>query len=66
LGTESPLEDRNMPGSPTGSAGGWLADARTSYDTVADSYADFVRDSPAREPYLRAALALFAELVHPQ
>jgi SAM-dependent methyltransferase len=44
-------------------AGGWLADARTSYDTVAVSYADQVRDAMARLPYLRAALALFADTV---
>lgn len=42
----------------------WLTDTRASYDTVADSYADYVRDSLGDEPYLRAALALFAELVH--
>jgi ubiquinone/menaquinone biosynthesis C-methylase UbiE len=41
----------------------WLADTRTSYDTVAESYADFVRESLAREPYLRAMLGLFADLV---
>ncbi|WP_405798623.1 class I SAM-dependent DNA methyltransferase [Streptomyces sp. NBC_01506] len=41
----------------------WLADARTSYDTVAVSYADRIRDALAGEPYLRAALAVFAELV---
>jgi SAM-dependent methyltransferase len=45
------------------SVGGWLADTRTSYDTVAGSYADFVRDALVGEPYLRAALTLFAELV---
>ncbi|MFF5077689.1 class I SAM-dependent methyltransferase [Actinoplanes sp. NPDC000266] len=45
-------------------SGGWLAATRTSYDTVADSYADFVRESLSGQPYLRAALALFAELVH--
>ena len=45
-------------------ADGWLADTQISYDTVADSYADFVRESLAGEPYLRTALALFAELVH--
>jgi SAM-dependent methyltransferase len=39
----------------------WLADTRTSYDTVASSYADFVRDAVTTQPYLRAALALFAE-----
>jgi SAM-dependent methyltransferase len=42
----------------------WLADTRTSYDTVAASYAEFVRDALDQEPYLRAALALFADLVH--
>lgn len=42
---------------------GWLADTRTSYDTVAASYADQLRDVLATQPYLRAALALFADLV---
>lgn len=42
----------------------WLADTRISYDTVATSYADQLRDALAGEPYLRAALALFAEMVH--
>ncbi|MER7009103.1 class I SAM-dependent methyltransferase [Dactylosporangium sp. NPDC000555] len=41
----------------------WLADTRESYDTVADSYADVVREALAEEPYLRAILALFADLV---
>lgn len=41
----------------------WLADTRTSYDTVAAGYADQVRDLLAETPYERAALALFAELV---
>jgi SAM-dependent methyltransferase len=45
-------------------ADGWLADTRTSYDTVAVSYADQLREALAAEPYLRAALALFADLVH--
>jgi len=45
------------------SAGGWLEDTRTSYDTVAASYADYVRDSLDGEPYLRSTLALFAGLV---
>lgn len=40
----------------------WLADTRISYDTVAESYAGQLRDVLAGEPYLRAALALFAEL----
>ncbi|WP_020667478.1 class I SAM-dependent methyltransferase [Amycolatopsis nigrescens] len=44
-------------------ADGWLADTRTSYDTVAVSYADQLRDAIAGQPYLRAALALFADLV---
>ncbi len=41
----------------------WLADTRTSYDTVAVSYADQVRDAVAGHQYLRAALALFADSV---
>ena len=41
----------------------WLTDTRTSYDTVADSYADLMRDAIAGNPHLRAALRLFAELV---
>ncbi|ADJ48067.1 methyltransferase [Amycolatopsis mediterranei S699] len=38
----------------------WLADTATSYDTVASSYADFVSDALEKEPYLKAALKLFA------
>jgi SAM-dependent methyltransferase len=45
------------------SGDGWLSDTRTSYDTVASSYADHVRDALAEEPYLRAGLALFADQV---
>ncbi|MFC5666519.1 class I SAM-dependent DNA methyltransferase [Kitasatospora misakiensis] len=41
----------------------WLADARTSYDTVAVSYADQLREVLGGKPYLRAALALFADAV---
>ncbi|WP_326682208.1 class I SAM-dependent methyltransferase [Streptomyces sp. NBC_01237] len=41
----------------------WLADTRSSYDTVAVSYADQLREALAGKPYLRAALALFAEMV---
>ncbi|MFF8727043.1 class I SAM-dependent DNA methyltransferase [Streptomyces sp. NPDC015171] len=41
----------------------WLTDTRTSYDAVAAGYAERLRDSLAREPYLRAALALFADSV---
>jgi SAM-dependent methyltransferase len=44
-------------------ADGWLEDTRTSYDTVAVSYGDQLRDALAGEPYLRAALTLFADLV---
>ncbi|MEU5725870.1 class I SAM-dependent methyltransferase [Micromonospora sp. NPDC047738] len=43
---------------------GWLADTRTSYDTVAVSYADHVRDAFARSPHLRGSLAVFADLIH--
>lgn len=41
----------------------WLADTRTSYDTDAVGYADKVRGLLDASPYLRASLALFAELV---
>jgi SAM-dependent methyltransferase len=41
----------------------WLADTRTSYDTVATSYADQVRDLLDQTPYERAVLTLFADLV---
>lgn len=44
-------------------ADGWLDDIRVSYDEVAASYADQLRDALDGEPYLRVALALFAELV---
>lgn len=43
--------------------GGWLADTRASYDTVAESYADLLRDALAGATYERAILGLFAELV---
>ncbi|GAA0472399.1 methyltransferase [Paractinoplanes deccanensis] len=42
---------------------GWLADARASYDTVAESYFELTRDALAGAPFLRAALATFAEMV---
>ncbi|MDG4798907.1 class I SAM-dependent methyltransferase [Micromonospora sp. WMMD1082] len=45
---------------------GWLDDTRTSYDTVAVSYAEVLRDALAREPFQRGILALFAELVRAQ
>jgi SAM-dependent methyltransferase len=41
----------------------WLSDARVSYDTDAVGYADKVRGLLDNNPYLRASLALFAELV---
>ena len=41
----------------------WLSDARTSYDTDAVGYAEKVRGLLDGNPYLRASLALFAELV---
>ncbi|MFI6743518.1 class I SAM-dependent DNA methyltransferase [Nonomuraea sp. NPDC050451] len=41
----------------------WLEDTRASYDTVAVSYADQMRQALDEHPYLRAILALFAELV---
>ena len=41
----------------------WLADTRTSYDTVASAYAELVRDAVTSQPYLRAALRLLAEQV---
>jgi ubiquinone/menaquinone biosynthesis C-methylase UbiE len=41
----------------------WLADTRTSYDTVAVRYNDQLRDAIAGDPYLRAALAVFADRV---
>ncbi|MGI5241733.1 class I SAM-dependent DNA methyltransferase [Dactylosporangium sp. CA-139066] len=41
----------------------WLEDNRISYDTVADAYAEQVRDVLAGLPHYRAALAVFAEQV---
>ncbi|SDK56089.1 Methyltransferase domain-containing protein [Nonomuraea maritima] len=41
----------------------WLEDTRASYDTVAVSYADQMRDALDERPYLRGTLALFTELV---
>ncbi|MER5642821.1 class I SAM-dependent methyltransferase, partial [Kitasatospora sp. NPDC002227] len=42
----------------------WLADTRTSYDTVAASYAELTRHLLDETPEERAVLALFADLVH--
>lgn len=41
----------------------FLTATRTAYDTVAESYAATLRDHLAGEPYDRAVLGLFAELV---
>ncbi|MFJ8197351.1 class I SAM-dependent methyltransferase [Streptomyces sp. NPDC096152] len=43
---------------------GWLADTRTSYDTVAESYADQTRNLLDSTQEERAVLALFTERVH--
>jgi len=45
-------------------ADAWLADTRSSYDTDASGYAEKVRGLLGERPYLRASLALFADLVH--
>ncbi len=42
----------------------WLSTTRSSYDTDASGYAEKVRGLLGESPYLRASLALFAELVH--
>lgn len=42
---------------------GWLTDTRDSYDTDAEGYAEQVRGLLERNPYLRAGLRLFADLV---
>lgn len=39
----------------------WLADTRTSYDTVAESYTDLTRESLAKLPLMRGVLGMFAE-----
>ncbi|MEU0698818.1 class I SAM-dependent methyltransferase [Streptomyces niveus] len=45
---------------------GWLDDTRTSYDTVATSYADLTRHFLDETPHERAVLALFADRVRAQ
>jgi SAM-dependent methyltransferase len=45
-------------------ADAWLSDTRSSYDTDASGYAEQVRGLLGDKPYLRASLAVFAELVH--
>ncbi|HEY9290219.1 MAG TPA: class I SAM-dependent methyltransferase [Microlunatus sp.] len=42
----------------------WLSETRSSYDTDASGYALKVDGLLAGNPYLRASLALFAQLVH--
>ena len=41
----------------------WLSDTRASYDTDASGYAEKVAGLLERSPYLRASLAMFADLV---
>lgn len=41
----------------------WLSDTRTSYDTDASGYAEKVNGLLGKSPYLRANLALFADLI---
>ena len=45
-------------------ADAWLSGTRSSYDADASGYAEQVRGLLGARPYLRASLALFAELVH--
>ena len=45
-------------------ADAWLSATRSSYDSDATGYAEKVRGLLDQLPYLRASLALFAELVH--
>ncbi|MGD0703654.1 MAG: methyltransferase domain-containing protein [Trebonia sp.] len=45
---------------------GWLEDTRTSYDTVADSYADQTRHLSDETPEERQVLALLADMVRVQ
>jgi SAM-dependent methyltransferase len=51
--------DHRLPW-PVMSTDNWLADTRTSYDTVAVNYADLVRNALSELQYLRSALTLFA------
>jgi SAM-dependent methyltransferase len=41
----------------------WLRDTRTSYDTVAEAYAEYVAGALEGAPMLRAGLGVFAEAV---
>jgi SAM-dependent methyltransferase len=42
----------------------WLSDTRSSYNTDASGYTEKIRGLLGASPYLRASLALCAELVH--
>jgi SAM-dependent methyltransferase len=42
----------------------WLADTRTSYDTVAESYSELLRDALDGFPYLRGALSMFVDHIY--
>ncbi|WP_249998104.1 class I SAM-dependent methyltransferase [Actinoplanes sp. M2I2] len=44
----------------------WIDDTRKSYDTVAVSYADLLRDALAGEPFQRGILGILAEMVRAQ
>ena len=52
-----------MDGQPDTGVPDWLSDTESSYDGVADGYADLVRGAVAAHPWLRAALGLFADAV---
>jgi len=41
----------------------FLETTRTAYDTIADAYVEYVRDEMAAQPFERAMLGVFAELV---
>jgi SAM-dependent methyltransferase len=47
-----------------GTDAGYLEVTRAAYDTVAASYADLLAGNLAQQPFDRAALSLYAELVH--
>jgi SAM-dependent methyltransferase len=56
------MPDVSVP--PRSSDPEFLTATRAAYDTVAASYADLLADHLAQQPYDRAALDLYAELVH--
>ena len=51
------------PASVASMVDAWLSETRSSYDVDASGYAEQVRGLLDERPYLRASLALFAELV---